>query len=55
MKKRHRINPLSLDKETTARLDGKQLDALAGGTDDPEMADEAACLFLTRTEGTRRR
>ncbi|SIT93981.1 class I lanthipeptide [Pontibacter indicus] len=48
MKKKNNINPLSLDKETIARLDEKQLDALAGGAGDPNEAEEATCLFLTR-------
>ena len=47
MKKKN-VNPLDLDKETIAKLDEKQLESLAGGTNDPEEDDEATCLFLTR-------
>lgn len=46
--KKKKVNPLDLDKETIAKLDEKQLDALAGGANDPEDDDEATCLFLTR-------
>ncbi|SIT93983.1 class I lanthipeptide [Pontibacter indicus] len=46
--KKKSTNPLDLDKETIAKLDEKQLDALAGGAGDPEEAEEATCLFLTR-------
>ncbi|ARS35716.1 class I lanthipeptide [Pontibacter actiniarum] len=48
MKKQNNVNPLSLDKETIAKLDEKQLEALAGGAGDPDEGDEATCLFLTR-------
>ena len=48
MKKKKRVNPLSLDKTTIARLDEKQLEALAGGANDPDETDEATCWFLTR-------
>ncbi len=50
MKKKRKINPLSLDKETIARLDEKQMEALAGGVNAPEENDEATCLFLTKKE-----
>ncbi len=48
MKKKRKVNPLSLDKTTIARLDEKQLEALAGGASDPDENDEATCWFLTR-------
>lgn len=39
--KKKKLNPLELDKETIARLDEKQLEALAGGANDPDEQDEA--------------
>ncbi|MBX0335332.1 class I lanthipeptide [Pontibacter sp. HSC-14F20] len=47
MKKKN-VSPLNLDKETIARLDQKQLDALAGGAGDPDSGDEATCFIATR-------
>lgn len=43
MKKKKNVNPLDLDKETIAKLDEKQLEALAGGKSDPDEEDEATC------------
>lgn len=39
--KKKKLNPLDLDKETIAKLDEKQLEALAGGVGDPDEQDEA--------------
>ncbi len=47
MKKKN-INPLSLDKETIARLDEKQMEALAGGANDPDERDECTCILISR-------
>ncbi|MBX0335334.1 class I lanthipeptide [Pontibacter sp. HSC-14F20] len=47
MKKKN-VSPLNLDKETIARLDQKQLDALAGGAGDPDSGDEATCFITMR-------
>lgn len=52
MKKKKNVNPLDLDKETISKLDAKQLDALAGGKNDPDEEDEATCFIasnFTRT------
>lgn len=49
MKKKN-VNPLDLDKETISKLDEKQLDALAGGANDPDEEDEATCYFATRNQ-----
>jgi hypothetical protein len=45
MKKRN-VNPLDLDKETIAKLDEKQLEAIAGGASD-ENAEESSCSLWT--------
>ncbi|MFD2033383.1 class I lanthipeptide [Belliella marina] len=47
MKKR-KLNLLDLDKVTIARLDEKQLEALAGGAGDPDEQDEATRCFLSK-------
>jgi hypothetical protein len=41
--KKKTVNPLDLDKETIAKLNEDQLDAIQGGASDPDDADETNC------------
>ncbi|MFD2033382.1 class I lanthipeptide [Belliella marina] len=49
--KKKKMNPLDLNKETIAKLDEKQLEALAGGAGDPDEQDEATACITTKNTG----
>lgn len=48
MKKKKKIHPLDLDKETIAKLDKQQLEALAGGSNDLEPECGHTCILISR-------